>query len=355
MKLYKCIGKSKILLIWTLVLLCFAGLFIFSEECKDGALNGILMCMGVLVPSLFPFFILASFLAESQILSLITPWLNPVSKILLGLRGICLTPVILALVGGYPVGAKAVKSLYKNGSISTEEAQRLSVICCFAGPGFLVTFVGSSLLFSKESGIILLSSQIISCILLCFVSRFVFGKAQNKCEVCFPKRCSVSEALVNSVNSAVKSTAGMCGFVIAFSILCNILTEGCNANNIVGKFVVALLEITTGVNTLCTETSLELISALTAFGGVCVHFQIFMELKGIPFSKLRFYIFRFVQSAVCFFSTKLLLLAFPVTDMVFSTTASKPELSFYSGIAGTIALLITSALFIISVKNKRIS
>lgn len=355
MKLYKCIGKTKLLLIWALVLLSFAGLFVFSNECKIGALNGIIMCLGVLVPSLFPFFILASFLSESHMLELIAPVLNPVSKLLLGLRGICLTAVIMALIGGYPVGAKAIKSLYEKGSITKNEAERLAVICCFAGPGFLVTFVGTSLLFSKESGIILLSSQIISGILLCVISRLIFGKCENHGENRTQKCFSVSEALVSSVNSAVKSTAGMCGFVIAFSIICNVLTEGFGTDNIIGSFAVAFIEITTGVNTLCGEVSLELISALTAFGGICVHFQIFRELKGVPFSKIRFYIFRLIQSAVCLLSTKLLLLAFPVTDTVFSTTSNKPELSFYSGIAGTIALLITSAIFIISVKHRRTS
>ena len=353
MNLYKCIGKTKLLIIWTVVLAGFAGLFVFSEECKNGALNGILMCLGILVPSLFPFFILASFLAESHILDLISPVLNPVAKFLLGLRGICIVPVIMSLIGGYPVGAKAVATLYRNNSITKNEAERLSVICCFAGPGFLVTFVGVSLLFSKESGIILLSSQIISGAVLCVISRFIFGKNDDKNKIITARNISVSEAMVNSVNSAVISTAGMCGFVIAFSVVCNVLTEGFGADNLIGKSFASMLEITTGVNLLCGEISLELISALTAFGGVCVHLQIFRELKGIPFSKIRFYIFRLVQSGVCLFVTKLLLLVFPVADTVFSTISEKPRLTSYSGIAGTIALLITSALFIISVKHRR--
>lgn len=353
--MYKCFGKTKIAIIWTAVLGCFGVLFVFSEECKNGALNGILMCTDVLVPSLFPFFILASFIAESHIIDLVTPAFNPVSKILLGLRGVCFVPLLLSLVGGYPVGAKATATLYRNNSISKHEAERLAVICCFSGPGFLVTFVGMSLLFSKESGIILLLTQIISSVTLCVISRAVYGKAMDFSKISEPKKNSVSEALVNSVNSAVKSTAGMCGFVIAFGVICNVLTEGFGADNIAGKVFVAILEITTGVNLLAGEVSLEVISALTAFGGFCVHLQIFRELKGVPYSKVQFYIFRLIQSAVCLLSTKLLLLAFPVTDAVFSTTAQKPELTLYSNIAGIIALLITSIVFIISIRNKRLS
>lgn len=351
--MYKCFGKSKIALIWTVVLGCFGILFVFSEECKDGVLNGILLCLGVLVPSLFPFFILASFIAESHIIDLITPVFNPIAKILLGLRGVCFVPLLMSLIGGYPVGAKTTATLYHNKSISKTEAERLAVICCFSGPGFLITFVGTSLLFSKESGIILLLSQIISSVILCIISRFIYGKVSDVAVIKAPKAITISEALVNSVNSAVKSTAGMCGFVIAFAVICNVITKGLGAESFLCNTAVAILEISSGVNLLAQEVGLEIVSALTAFGGLCVHLQIFRELKGVPFSKLRFYIFRLIQSAVCLLSTKLLLLAFPVTDTVFSTTAEKPELSLYSNVAGVVALLITSVIFIISIRNKR--
>lgn len=353
MKLFKCIGKVKLALIWTLVLTVFLVLFIFSEECKDGALDGILMCLGVLVPSLFPFFVLASFISESHIIDLVAPVFNPVSRLLLGMKGVCITPVIMSVIGGYPVGAKMTATLYKNKSITKNEAQRLAVICCCAGPGFLITFVGLTLLCSKEAGIILLLSQIISIALLCLLSRLIYGKTENNQTECKTRSPLLSEAFVSSVSSAVRSAAGMCGFVLIFSIICNILTDGFMISSTLGKCFVALLEITNGVTYLSGEISLEILCALTGFGGICVHLQIFRELKDVPFSKAKFYLFRLVQGAICYLTSKLLLLAFPVTDAVFSTTAEPPQLSFYSGVIGSIALMVTSIVFIISVRNKR--
>lgn len=353
MNFYKCLSRTKAAVIWVAVLCGLSGLFIFSTECKNGAIDGILLCLGVLVPSLFPFFILSAFLAETGILDCLSPVLNPVAKVLLGTRGNCLVPIILSLVGGYPVGAKTTASLYSKDLINKDEASRLAVVCCSAGPGFLVTFVGVSLLGSKESGIILLSSQIISVIVLSVLSRFIFGKSKQQQEsVRIKSTTSVSEALVSSVNSAVKSAAGMCGFVITFSVICNVLTEGFGADNSLGKIFVSLLEITTGVSLVSGEVSLEILAALTGFGGICVHMQIFRELKGIGFSKVRFYIFRLIQSAVCLFSTKLLLLAFPVTDEVFSTVSKPPELIFYSSVIGCVALIITSVVFILALRKK---
>ncbi len=330
-----------------------AGLFIFSEECKEGALNGIHICLEILVPSLFPFFILSSFLAESDILYILSPVFNPIGNFLFKIRGICLVPVILALCGGYPVGAKSVAALYKKGEISKGEAERLSYICCSAGPGFLVTFIGVSLLMSKDAGIILLSSQIISIAVLMFASRFFpFKNDHSEQELKLKEKLSFCEALVNSVSSAVRSTAGMCGFVILFSVVCNVLTVGLGSDNTFGIIFASLLEITTGVSGISGELSLEVISALTGFGGLCVHMQIFRELKGVKYSKAKFYIYRIIQGMLCYISTKLLLIAFPVTDMVFSTVEKAPQLTFYSSMAGTVALLITSSIFILSLKKR---
>lgn len=353
MKFYKCLGRTSVILIWLGVLLSAAGLFIFSDECKNGAFNGIIMCLEILVPSLFPFFILSSFLAESQIIDIISPVLNPIGKSAFKLRGICLAPVILALCGGYPVGAKTVAALFRKGYISESEAERLGYVCCSAGPGFLVTFIGSSLLMSKDAGIILLSSQIISIAVILFTSRFFsFNDSGVKKDSLPEEKISFCEALVNSVSSAVKSTAVMCGFVILFSIVCNVITTGFGIANTFGIILVSLLEITAGVCSVSGELSLEIISALTGFGGFCVHMQIFRELKGIKYSKIKFFIYRIIQSMLCYISTKLLLIAFPVTDMVFSTVEKAPQLTFYSSIAGTVALLITSSIFILSLKKR---
>ena len=331
-----------------------AGLLIFPKECKNGALNGIVMCLEILVPSLFPFLVLSSFLSESQIIDILSPILNPIGKYIFKTRGICLVPVILALCGGYPVGARTISALYRKEEITKYEAERLSYICCSAGPGFLVSFIGISLLISKEAGIILLSSQIISIAVLLFASGFFtfidIGSENKPTPKEKPLFC---EALVDSVSSAVKSTAGMCGFVVLFSIICNVLTSVSEKDSTFGIILVSLLEITTGVSSVSGELSLEVISALTGFGGFCVHMQIFRELKGIKYSKIKFYIYRVIQTILCYICTKLLLIAFPVTDMVFSTVEKMPRLTFYSSITGTVALLITSSIFILSLRKRK--
>lgn len=85
----------------------------FSKECSKGAENGIGLCLSTLVPSLFPFMVLASYITDSGLAEKIGRHLSWLTKPLFGLDGCFASAIILSLVGGYPVGAKTVNLLYK--------------------------------------------------------------------------------------------------------------------------------------------------------------------------------------------------------------------------------------------------
>lgn len=339
---------------WVVILSALATLFIFSKECKEGCVNGILLCLGVLIPSLFPFFILSSLIAESNATAFLSQPFGRAFSFITGMSRNAIVPVIMSLVGGYPVGAKTVAQMYRSGKLSKDDTKKLSVVCCCSGPGFLITFIGISLLESKEAGLILLSSQITSIIALLLICPLIFGRNRKTepTDNILNKSVSFSELLVNSVNTSVKSTAGMCGFVILFSTLCEVLKSFPFMHGNTAAIVMSLFEITTGLTAKDTSLSLEIISALAGFGGICVHLQIFRELKGIEFSKTKFYLFRFIQSAVSLAITKLLLLIFPVSVSVFSTLNDKPQVIFYSNVTGCLILVLTSVLFILSIRKK---
>lgn len=103
-------------------LLCVVSLR-FSEECSKGAENGIGLCLSTLVPSLFPFMVLASYITESGLAEKIGRHLSWLTKPIFGLDGCFASAIILSLVGGYPVGAKTVNSLYKKGAASESECK----------------------------------------------------------------------------------------------------------------------------------------------------------------------------------------------------------------------------------------
>lgn len=110
--------------------------FVFKRMFK-GAENGIGLCLSTLVPSLFPFMVLASYITDSGPAEKIGRHLSWLTKPLFGLDGCFASAIILSLVGGYPVGAKTVNSLYKKGAASESECKRAGLFWCVRDRDFL--------------------------------------------------------------------------------------------------------------------------------------------------------------------------------------------------------------------------
>ena len=124
-------------------------ILIFSESCSKGALNGINLCLNVLVPSLFPFMAASSFIVKSGLAQKIGKPLSRITKALFGLSGSFAPVILLSMLGGYPVGAKGISELAKSGAVSQREAEKAALFAVCAGPGFIINFVGTSLYNNK--------------------------------------------------------------------------------------------------------------------------------------------------------------------------------------------------------------
>ena len=140
-------------------LLCIGGLlFAFPEESLEAAREGITLCLDVLIPSLFPFFVLSSLLIETGVAGLcarpLSRWMYP----LFGVGGAGAAALVLGLIGGYPAGARTIAQLVERGECSREEARRLSRFCNNCGPAFFLGAVGMGVFGSKEVGFLLLGA-----------------------------------------------------------------------------------------------------------------------------------------------------------------------------------------------------
>ena len=198
-------------------LLCITAL-LFSKECSKGAENGIGLCLSTLVPSLFPFMVLASYITDSGLAEKIGRHLSWLTKPLFRLDGCFASAIILSLVGGYPVGAKTVNSLYKKGAASESECKRAGLFLVCSGPGFLVNFIGVQLYSSIEVGLIIFASQCISVFILGFALKFV---CRNKLDDNSNSETLIStpqkgDALVKSVLDGARGMFAICAFVCCF-------------------------------------------------------------------------------------------------------------------------------------------
>lgn len=328
-------------------LLCIVALR-FSEECSKGAENGIRLCLATLVPSLFPFMVLASYIIESGLAEKIGRHLSWVTKPIFGLNGSFASAIILSLVGGYPVGAKSINSLYKKGAANENDCKKASLFLVCSGPGFLINFVGTQIYGSEKIGLILFGSQCVSVFIIGFVLKFFYRNKSNN-EILFDTS-QKGDALVKSVLDGAKGMFAICAFVVLFSAFTEIFCSHITDENIQKPFLI-LTEVCNAVTAVSKDLPIELVAFSAGFGGLCVHFQIFSALGDIKVNKLLFFLFRILQGLITALLTHFGIKLFSVTTDVFST-ATVENFSFFGGTAiSGAALLFTALCFIYSLKN----
>ena len=106
------------------VVVSAAALVAAPEQAMEGAKNGLALCFNVIVPSLFPFFVLSSLVVDLGLAAYLGRALEGIMRPLFRVSGSCSAAVVLGFIGGYPVGARTALQLYQQGLCSKVEAER---------------------------------------------------------------------------------------------------------------------------------------------------------------------------------------------------------------------------------------
>ena len=135
--------KNYINKITVLLLICMGIYFIliFPQFSSLGVKIGLNFCFETLIPSLFPFMVLSSFIIKSQISISIGKFIDPFTKLLFKLPGCAGSTFLLGLIGGYPTGAKGVKTLLDQNQISKSIANHMAMFTFGAGPAFIINVI----------------------------------------------------------------------------------------------------------------------------------------------------------------------------------------------------------------------
>jgi len=287
-------------MLFFVVCACFA---LFPEQVLFGAQTGLALCINVVVPSLLPFMLIATCVIKSNFSRplgvLISKFLTPITN--MSPDG-CIA-FVTGIFGGYGAGARAVYENYKQKRISLAEAEHLMAFCNNAGPLFIVGTVGISFFMSKSIGVTLLLVQIITALICAriFCVNTEKRKAVFKDEWDYYKKNkpSLGELIVSSGIESGAAILNVCVFVITFSAILEILPFG------EFPFLTGILEVTRGVAEVSRMgiSSLPVISALIAWGGMSVHFQA-DSLTGGLFSKKLYYTGKVCAALIAFFITK---------------------------------------------------
>lgn len=337
-----------------LILSAAAAVTLSSESCKTGVESGIELCLRVLIPSLFPFTALSVMAVKCGVCGMLGRRLGKITKGLFGLNGVLAPVILLSIIGGYPVGARGIAELKKSGEIDNRQARKAAMFCVCAGPGFLINYVGSSLYNSPTAGIVILSAQVISVIILGIaVNLFDRNRLDyNSDTEIYPKPLPFSEALVESAYSAVRCMADICAMVLIFSAATGIIS-GIIPDTAALDVWRIMTEVCSAVSLTSQKYPIEVTAFAVGFGGLCVHFQIFSALGSIRINKLLFFFVRIIQGLLTALFTRLLSFVFIRETAVFSSGEIQGAGVFGGSVLSAITLTAVSVCFLISMKDFR--
>ncbi len=358
-----------------------AALVIFPKESIEAAEKGLTLCINVIIPSLFPFFVLSTLIVQLGIARYFGRVLEPVMRPLFNVGGACSTAFVLGFIGGYPVGAKTVIALYENGSCSKAEAERLLSFCNNSGPAFIFGVVGAGVFSSSIVGLLLYLAHTLASICVGFIFRS-WGVGDDKSNnarlpQAAAKRFTI--AFTDSVKSAFQTTINICGFVIFFTVFIKLLfLSGLIPllASVIGaifspfgfdaswaeRLLTGLIELTCGVTSLqgaagTLGTSMAMAAFMLGWAGLSVHCQV-LSFIGDSGLSVRTYIYgKFFQASIsaviAYFMSHLFVFKLPAALYLAQSVRDIASLNF--GSAAVISCLSALLLMLLFVLGARMS
>ena len=205
--------------------LMLLSLLLFPDQSVTAAKDGVQLCLNVIVPSLFPFFVLSTLCVELGLIRALGSLAGPLMAPLFRVGGACAGAFLLGIVGGYPVGARTAIALYESGQCNRDEAERLMSFCNNSGPAFILGVVGAGIFSSSAAGLWLYGAHVAASILVGLLFRF-YGKGTVTVSEFSPAHSadiSVSELFIRAVKDAFSSAMNICAFVIFFTVVIRLL------------------------------------------------------------------------------------------------------------------------------------
>lgn len=167
------------------LLLATLALMFWPKDSMAAARDGLTLCYNVIIPSLFPFFVLSALVVDLGLAGHLGRALEGIMRPLFNVPGACAPALALGFVGGYPVGARTALQLYQKGMCTKTEAERLLAFCNNSGPAFILGVVGAGVFASSKVGVLLYLAHAAASVCVGLVFRFYkAGKRRGRAPPC---------------------------------------------------------------------------------------------------------------------------------------------------------------------------
>ena len=190
-------------------LLAMLVLILCSKTAIAGGQEGIEICLRTVIPSLFPFILVAQYLCgnlSGQNIKILHP-MEKLCRVPDGSGGLLIT----GFLGGYPVGASSIYSAWKSGQLTHSQGQRMLGFLNNAGPAFI--FGMGTALFSNP----LIPWVVWVSHILCAVFTAMLLPREKRPSQIENKPREVT--LVHCLKNTIQVLAQVCGWVILFRIM----------------------------------------------------------------------------------------------------------------------------------------
>ena len=280
-----------------IICLCsFAALTLCSAQVIESCRYAVELCLSLILPSLFPFFVLSVLLNRLGLPGYLGRLLTPLASRVYGVTGAGASALLIGLTGGYPLGAAYIADMERSGAITAREGERLLAFCNNSGPAFIIGAVGAGAFGSGKAGLLLYLCHVLSALLT-----GLFFRQKDYCREIPPLQLDtvyISQALPEAVKQAMGALLNVCGFVMCFTVLVGLLDAGGAFSLLCGQLsavfglelqfthaaLTGVLELGSAAGALrglsATPLNMALAAGILGWGGISVHFQTLAVLAG---------------------------------------------------------------------------
>lgn len=273
-----------------LTILLLGGLVAASHGAVSGAKSALNTCGSVIIPCLFPFFVVSFLSNRLGLPQALGRLLHSPMILLFGVSGTGAGVFLMGILGGYPVGASVIADLVRQGELSPKEGNRLLAFCNNSGPAFLIGAVGVGVFRSSTAGLLLYGVHVLAAVI---TGLFLSDSRHPNAVPADPVLTTInlSSALPEAISAAAIQTVQICGYVVFFGALTGMLEQMGVFSDLYGSLAavsgltlrhtkalcMGLLEPGCGIGamtgTALTPQALTICAVITGFGGLSVSMQ----------------------------------------------------------------------------------
>lgn len=317
-----------------------------SENMINAAKTSVNVCLNVIIPSLFAFMVFSQLLVKSGAAEIMFYPLYIISKFWFRGTRREFSIFILSLIGGYPVGIKLLKEEIAYNKNFTAIAEKMLCYCYCGSPAFIIQVAGLSVLGSSKAGLFAYAANVLACITAAVLLNIFLKNKETYTHASLSKAKISLAHVTESINGSVKSLGVICGTIISFNIIIELLNY-CGFMDILDRFDLkkifcAFFEISNLSMFQGNDFEmLPLFSAVTSFGGLCI----IMQTAALSQGKLRlkrFILSRIPIAALSAVYCRILTLLFPLyIESGISAASTVPVFSSVNPICSVCLIIMT--------------